>query len=151
MPLPRPFTLQPVLTLKERYEDQLQVDLAERQSDEEQQRRALADLEEQEHQSLAAMGALTSGQLDLTAIQATQAYLVEVVRQVGDQIVTTARAALVTEGARSALTTAMQERQALEKLRKDQQQELQRYLRQLEANQADETALSRYYRQSRGS
>jgi flagellar FliJ protein len=147
MPVPRSFRLQPVLNLKELKEEQLQVDLAARQAEEERQRQALTALERERGQQIGVLRQLTrTGPLDLTSIGATLTYLNQVEQRVVSQAEATSQANAATEATRSELTVTMQERKALEKLRERQRAALHQHLRQLEANQADETAISRFAR-----
>jgi flagellar export protein FliJ len=147
MAISRSFRLQPVLTLKERREEQLQVDLAACQATEEELRQALERLRFEQRARTQQLGQLTSdGPLDLTSINAAHHYLNHVERRVEQQRVVTARARVATEETRGALTTAMQERKALEKLRERQREALRQHLRLLETTQAEETATSRFLR-----
>jgi flagellar FliJ protein len=150
MPVPRTFRLQPVLNLKELREEQLQVDLAARQAEEERQRQMLAALEAEQSRQLGELGRLTGGgPLDLTCVDAALSYLHRVQGRVVDQAEAAARANAATAATRDALTAAMRERKVLEKLREQQRAALRQHLRQLEANQADETAISRFARRGR--
>jgi flagellar export protein FliJ len=147
MTVPRTFRLQPVLTLKERREEQLQSDLATRLAHEEGQRRALVALEqERDHHRQGLDDLHGDGPLDLFAVGVTWAYLGHVDQHVSRQSVAVADAQAATAATREALLTAAQERMALEKLRDRQRQALRRHLLMLEAKGADETAMARYHR-----
>jgi flagellar export protein FliJ len=151
MPVSRSFKLQPVLNLKERRQEQLQVVLAAQQAEEERQRQTLVALEEERGRRMHELGGFCGGgTLDLTVIDAAMLYLDVVDDAVITQTDVAAQATAATEAAREALTTAMQERKALEKLAERQKENLRQHLRQLESNQADETAISRYHRRTAG-
>lgn len=150
MTLPRTFTLQPVLTLKEQREEQLQLTLATRLTAEEEARGALARLHDERDRQLRALEAVTCGPLDLTTLDSADSYLDYVAGRLVEQTAAADEATAATLAARDALKVAAQERKALEQLREQQRAALRRHVNRLEAGQADETAISRHVRRTRG-
>lgn len=145
------FSLESVLALKRRREQQLQEDLAAAIQQERQARERLAGLARQRGDCLATLAARQSARLlDLASLLHTDAYLKQLEERIEAQAQCVQDAAIAVANAQDRLAAATKEMRAIEKLRETRLTEFRRRLDRQEEQRLGELALQGHVRQKRG-
>ncbi len=144
----RTFSLQSVLSYRERIVETLEMELGRLLATERKIMAAIAALNRDEKETLAELARRQTGVLDLTAIDQLRGHLQNLHQQIEAQQKRLAEMQKQIEAKREEITTAQQEKETLDKLKEREEEAWQAELLRRETAERDDIYIAQAYRRS---
>ncbi len=144
----RTFSLQPVLSYRERIAEALEMELGRLRATAQEIKAAIAALQRDEQASFDELARRQTGMLDLMAIEQLRGHLQNVQKQIEAQKTRLAEMEKQIEAKREEVTAAQQDKETLEKLKEREESAWQAEVLRREAAERDDIYIAQAYRRS---
>lgn len=144
----RTFSLQPVLSYRERIAEALEMELGRLRATAQEIKAAIAALQRDEQESFDELARRQTGMLDLMAIEQLRGHLQNVQKQIEAHKARLAEMQKQIEAKREEVTAAQQDKETLEKLKEREENAWQAEVLRREAAERDDIYIAQAYRRS---